>query len=444
MKKKILEVKEKKKKEPTQQTTYIQPTDMNPLYSFLNDRRVSDGEPKNILTMQPFGKFFVNRESKSRFYNIYNKTIMDGGRYSVLELPGPENDYIPLIIDVDLKEKEDDPMKSSFLYDKSHVKDVIRIITLVLEENLEEDDKMNENTFRCYLMERAPYKTEKKETKNGYHLHFPFILLAKSDITLHIIPRIEQKMIEEGISLPRGCTRYQDVIDKNIYGKKGKAWFLYGSTKPECADPYKVTSCIVYDTIEETFQEDSNDWMTTLVNNYKLHYSDPPSSDDGLTIDYQNCLTEIFSILFDDVDIDNKTEYIFTVKPITMSDASFEEYQKLIDEQHHSQHKTLQNIYGKSTYLKEDFPIDFYKELLDLLPYKFADERDRWINIGWILFNIFNGSQEGFDLWDEFSKRCPDKYDFYNLQRTWNRMERREMSLWLLTIYCSSTCTLRI
>lgn len=407
---------------------------MNQLYSFLNNRRAKDGEPRNLLSMKPEhrGKYYVTRDDKSRFYNIYNNAICNGELFSILEVPGPENDYIPFIVDVDLKIKDDDPDKTSFLYDNSHVKDVIRIITIVLEEIIEEDDKINENTFNCYVMERAPYKTPKNETKNGYHLHFPFILLAKSDIALHIYPRIVDKMKEQKIPLPSGCSKYEDYIDKNIYGKKGKPWFLYGSTKPECPDPYKVTTCIAYDTLEETFQEDSMNWMKTLVSNYKLEYSEiPTSSDDDGLVEYQRCLPEVFSILFDDIDIDNKIDYIFTVKPITMSDSSFNEYQQLLEEDQHTYESTsssssVQNIYGN---LKEDFPIEFYQELLNLLPYKFAEERDLWINIGWILYNIFHGSQDGFSLWDEFSKKCPSKYDYYSLQRTWNKMEKREVSL---------------
>merc|ERR1712146_324219 len=122
------------------------------------------GEPRNLLSMKPEhrGKYYVTRDDKSRFYNIYNNAICNGELFSILEVPGPENDYIPFIVDVDLKIKDDDPDKTSFLYDNSHVKDVIRIITIVLEEIIEEDDKINENTFKCYVMERAPYKTPKK------------------------------------------------------------------------------------------------------------------------------------------------------------------------------------------------------------------------------------------------------------------------------------------
>ena len=139
-----------------------------------------------------------------------------------------------MIIDVDLKIQEEDDNKTSFLYEKQNIKELIRIITKVLEENLEEDDKIDENTFNCYVMERAPYKMEKngnKWTKNGFHLHFPFIFLAKTDIILHVIPRVEQLMIEEKIELPLGCDNYKDLIDKNVYGKKAKHGFYMDQQK---------------------------------------------------------------------------------------------------------------------------------------------------------------------------------------------------------------------
>ena len=59
---------------------------MNMLYNFLNNRRAKDGVNKNMLSMEPNGKYYVARDEKSRFYNIYHNTIKDGGRYSILEL----------------------------------------------------------------------------------------------------------------------------------------------------------------------------------------------------------------------------------------------------------------------------------------------------------------------------------------------------------------------
>ena len=152
-------------------------------------------------------------------------------------------------------------------------------------------------------------------------------------------------------------------------------------------DPYKVTSCIVYDTIEEKFNE-HRDWKKTLLN-YKLQYTDYEEEED-----IERCLPEIFSILVDDIDIENKTEYIYTVNPITMTDECFEEYQRLIEEQQDSQQMVklhvLKTCMEEVVIYKKEFPIEFYKEMLNLLPSEYAIERDKWINIGWIVFNIFN------------------------------------------------------
>ena len=50
-----------------------------------------------------------------------------------------------------------------------------------------------------------------------------------------------------------------------------------------------------------------------------------------------------------------------------------------------------------------------------------ADYSD-WMTIGWTLFNISDGTQEGLNLWLEFSKRCTDKFDEAGCRYEWSKM----------------------
>ena len=53
----------------------------------------------------------------------------------------------------------------------------------------------------------------------------------------------------------------------------------------------------------------------------------------------------------------------------------------------------------------ETLPLDILKQYLDKLPIKYCDERESWFRIGGIIYDITEGSPEGFQIFDDWSKR---------------------------------------
>lgn len=63
---------------------------------------------------------------------------------------------------------------------------------------------------------------------------------------------------------------------------------------------------------------------------------------------------------------------------------------------------------------------DACRDILNLLPVDdWCDDRDGWLKVGAALHHEFEGADEGFDLWVEFSQKS-DKFDESDQRRVWN------------------------
>lgn len=81
-----------------------------------------------------------------------------------------------------------------------------------------------------------------------------------------------------------------------------------------------------------------------------------------------------------------------------------------------------------------DILLPIVYDLLNLISCDRADDRADWMKIGWALYNIFDGSQDGFTLWDEFSQRS-DKYCEDVCEHTWSRMRPGTVNIGTIHFY---------
>lgn len=74
---------------------------------------------------------------------------------------------------------------------------------------------------------------------------------------------------------------------------------------------------------------------------------------------------------------------------------------------------------------EQDGEIVFCREELDrvqsALSYVEAESRHFWFTFGGAIFDFTSGSDQGFDLWDSWSKNCPEKYDAKEQVRCWEK-----------------------
>lgn len=373
---------------------------MSSLTEFLKKFKTTDKENTTHTSIYPSGKYNIPSGEIRKFYYLYNKALQSKNHLTILELSS--SNFIPVIVDVDLKIETRDSKVQKRLYEKKHVKNIVSCFIKVLKQvipNIKEED------LQCFLLERSGYieaKGQKQNYKNGFHLHFPRIWLSRVQQDCLLIPLVEQKMKEDNIELPYGTT-FHNVMDKAIYKGKGKPWFLYGSTKENPKEPYTISRVFHHDGTDDT------NWRKVLQS-YPKKISE--------TID--DCLVDIFSIRGED-----KMDFYYELdSSIQVSSSYIETNQQTIIE--NNSHLSRESREENTNNYKMDEWVD---ELLPLLPEKYYIEHDLWIHIGWILYNIYDGCDDGFYKWDTFSQQCPDKYNYNVLREEWNKMEKKNVTM---------------
>lgn len=60
---------------------------------------------------------------------------------------------------------------------------------------------------------------------------------------------------------------------------------------------------------------------------------------------------------------------------------------------------------------------------LSVLPNDYCSDHDNWMRVGMAVYHETKGSEEGYQLFDEFSKRCPDAYDEQHNRARWESFD---------------------
>ncbi|NP_078717.1 DNA primase [Lymphocystis disease virus 1] len=249
----------------------------------------------------------------------------------------------PITLDFDIKETQQ-------IYTKEILKKLHKQIINYLKEYLNVADA---NLIGVFL--HKPFKlTETNLIKQSFHLHYPKILMNVVDLQQLII-----ELKEECKTILNG-----DYLDLN----SGKVcWFIYGASKV-ADDPY----CIKY-----VFNEacKSVDFYTSLKGT--LYPSCFGSTDDP----------RILACFYLTIMPQDKEPYLVTFKTVKLS---------LVDKIISKKANLLIEPLEKQSKLQK---------LIDLLPNECSNDRIIWLEIGFCLWQITDGSNEGFQLWLSFSKR---------------------------------------
>jgi P4 family phage/plasmid primase-like protien len=377
---------------------------MDPLYDFLNENKVQDKHPNRIthVTKHPVGKYsIIDLEEKRKLFYLYNKALQAGCSLSLLELQ--IYSHIPVIIDIDLKSDK----KEAPLYRMEHVENIVRVFQEVLREAVVE---LNEDDLSCFLLEKDPYyeigRDDTRWLKNGFHLQFPQIFLSRQSQEKVILPKVIMKLkllfSDNPDTLP-GCVLPGKLIDLNIVKGKGTPWFLYGSSKGPNYKPYRVTT---------GFDPSANrveDWTELLID-YPIYNRVNHNKEYIL-----NHLPEIFSIIA----TDEKNDFFYKTYPNLQRQDSMSQ-----NEVNNGASRTLEVKSISESEVNENLVDDLIEILEDM-----SEEFNDWIYMGWILYNIYNGSRKGFEKWDNFSKKCGNKYSYQVCCSRWKQMEMSNITL---------------
>lgn len=373
---------------------------MNPSIETILRQNYTDGFYITHTSMiEPTGKYQFSRQVLEEFWSHYCDEIYNENYfYGITEKP---QQYIPVLADVDLK-VDVETYEEEFLYSKETVEKVICVYQEVIREIVED---VSDQNLTCVLLEKPPYKkkTTKTYLKNGFHLHFPEVFLDKADQEVHLIPRVIQKIKTMKLFDYLGIEDSGTVIDKQCCGN---TWLLYGSKKEEGSNPYLFSR--VYDfQCKEISLEDA--FKHYLI--YDNH---------GRTVNVKGktkfYLPRILSII--PYSRDPKELKSGLVPMLSSKTPKIKE----------------QAVYDKLTVSEN---LKLAQKLLPLLSKERADNYTEWMTVGWVLYNISEGSDEGLKLWLDFSSKCNDKFDPTKCHYQWDRMKKTDMTIGTLKYYAS-------
>lgn len=227
------------------------------------------------------GTYQINRNIMENFYTNYTNCKEIKG---LLEKPQV---HLPILVDFDLKmeEKEDEMFIS--LYTKSQLESVIRNIQEVIKCIINNyDAKYN----ICCVLEKPSYncigKDGKKYIKNGFHLHFPYTFLSKTNQETHLIPRVKKMLDKSKVFKNLGIENASELYDC-CYLKN--PWLMYGSQKNIESGCYKLTT-IYNDEMDEIE-------LDCAFDNYKIYDSDESEIEMKTKEDIEYNLPRILSII---------------------------------------------------------------------------------------------------------------------------------------------------
>ena len=136
------------------------------------------------------------------------------------------------------------------------------------------------------------------------------------------------------------------------------------------------------------------------------------------------------------IDIDTDYDYylpqIFSVNPSNRPICDINIPQTALKVQ-----KKLSNVIKKKTSFKnkdKKCNLDDIKSLLAFIDSSRSEEYDSWMTIGFCIYNVTGGTEEGFDLWCDFSKQSP-KFDENECLSRWEKMVEKNMTIGTLKYY---------
>ena len=375
-----------------------------PVEQILRENYVDGVFHTHVSMLQPRGKFQFNREKLEDFWSAYCAKIINDEDAIVGVAEKPQH-YLPVLADIDLKVKEtEDPWLDEHLYTKVQVKQIIDIYQSILR-NIVED--CNDDHLLCVLLEKPMYYISAGDTtyaKNGFHLHFPNLFLSKVDQEVHLIPRVKNATQELKIFANLGYEDSSSVIDKACCTVP---WLIYGSRKSEDMDPYKVTSVFLSDGSEITTEE--------AFKNYKIY--DMKEKCIPIQENIKFFLPRILSI----IPYGRPTQELVQGLVSPLKGKLQEEKVKI----------------KKPLKVSVEEALKISEKLLPMLADFRAEERNDWITVGWILYNIGDASTEALEQWMDFSARCQEKYDEASCIYEWERMVKKDLTLGTLRHFAS-------
>jgi len=376
---------------------------MASLYQFLNGRRTTD-KATHLSMIHPTGKYYIDAADADEFMSLYCSESSDRA-FGLLESTAIHQ-VLPVLVDADIKKDHHAGEEVGALYESPFLMRVVHVYQKVLRTMIHD---VPEENLICVVLEKKPYllensKSGKNYVKHGFHLHFPRLLLNKMIQEKELIPRVKLEW-KKAVSHGEFGISIDSVLDRSYC--KGTPWLLYRSRKAETMDPYLVSFVVDGRGVE------SSNWRTHLLD-FQMKNNDH----EKIELTWDNLDFHLPRIL--SVSPVGREMYIHEMRddlaPLPSSSQ--------IHQQVHQQQVHQGRVMGRAE--NETAVVD---RLLDLLDDRRAEDRNDWMQVGWVLFNIFRRSEEGLDRWIRFSQRSPANFNLDVCRYEWSKMDMKSYTI---------------
>jgi P4 family phage/plasmid primase-like protien len=308
------------------------------------------------------GKYYLSAENKDAFYNEYQRRIGKGETFFLAEKIGSTT---PILVDVDLK------MRTSEFVERLYTKEQVFLLVAHVQNVLKAKVVgVKDEDLICFVLEKDPVANN-EYIKHGFHLHFPKIFVTVDDFKTELFEAMAQ-----------------DALFK-LDNVAGKPWLLYGACKGVGAFPYLATYAIIADGTEISVEDAVYNFKVYNVNGNELFF-------DNL----RDMLPRIFSVN----PVGKRTYKVLSSKKKEIVLAPVQRRLSCND--------------GPQLQLAE--------KLLDVLDVKRSYDYNTWWEIGVILFNVGDGSENALELFHYFSNKS-EKYDANACDKLWNTLQVKQV-----------------
>lgn len=365
----------------------------------------------HVSLILPRGKFQLNRVVQEEFWKAYMDGLDNPDQKEMTRLYGiaekPRGDYLPVLVDIDLKIRDDGEDIGDSLYTPDQLQTVIQTYQSVISSIVED---CTDRDLICFVLEKKMYQENKNDRvyfKNGFHLHFPFVFLPKIAQEVHLIPRVKEALKSACTFSGLGVEDSGSVVDDKCIKNY---WLLYGSKKSETADPYLLSKVV-------SFEGKIISLEKALEGYVLFDHKEKPLE---IVRPWSYYLPRVFSVLPANRSVKELKKGL--VSPLK------ERLRK-------DQKSSNASVSYRETSTEEN--IKTAKKLMPLLSDFRAFDRNEWMDVGWTLFSISEGHQDALEIWCEFSSRCGEKYDENECIHLWANMVKKDKSIGSLKYYAS-------
>lgn len=340
------------------------------------------------------GKYAIKKNDKHLFYTLLYNAIADGKSVCLVEVHKP---FGPVVVDLDFKYRPAEAGVADRRYTVEMVEELVRLYREVIAIYYE----LPARQLEAVVMEKPQPSLQDGKCKDGVHLMFPNLCLPNDVQKLlrkKVLRRLEDENIFQAVHAENSLA---DIVDEAVIESNG--WMVYGCKK---VGGQKYVISRIYD--ERMQLVDRNEFLDRIESEHQVN------------------LIQFLSIRkFSEEDI---PAFRLGVTKETVDQEMFT-YGVRNQEREVRPPAKKRDLLTRSAEARareESSNVELARKLVRMLSSERADNYSDWIRLGMCLHSI---SDTLVDVWDDFSRQCPEKYKEGDCYARWQKFSRGEMTL---------------